>query len=104
MTAVTRNVVLTGERRAHYLGRHKDIVPHEAELVRLLVDPYAVHLNKKDAQMTVWYRQIDDSHFLWAAVWVSDKNALQNSVHSIRLANVEEIEQGEKQGRLIWKK
>ena len=102
--ALTPQVVLTGERRAHYLVGHADMVPYEANLPDVIANPDEVHRNKRDAQIAILYRRVDEQHWLRATLWISDKPGLQNSIHSYRLAGTDEVQQGRKARRLLWQK
>jgi len=102
--AITDQVVVTGERRQHYLARHPDVQPYETELARLINDPDEIQRNKTDAQMLILYRRLDAERFLRAAVWVSRRADKQNSVHSLRLAKASEVELGRAQGRGVWQR
>lgn len=101
--AVTDQVVLTGERRQHYLAQHPEIRTHEAALASLVNDPDEIQRNKSDVQMLIFYRRLDAERFLRAAVWVSRRSDKQNSIHSFRLAKASEVEMGRVQGRGIWR-
>ena len=100
--AVTRRVVLTGERRRHYLQRHPGIREYETSLRAVVLYPDEVHRNKKDPEMAIMYKQLDAEAFLRVALWVSDTTGLENSVHSFRRAHAREVMRGRKEGRLIW--
>lgn len=102
--AVTAKVILMGERRAHYLTDHADIAPYEDRLRDVIANPDEVHRNKRDAQIAILYQRIDEDHWLRATLWISDKPGLQNSIHSYRLAGVEEVRKGRRSGRLLWQK
>jgi SPP1 gp7 family putative phage head morphogenesis protein len=103
-TSVTPSVVLTGERRAHYLKSHPEMRSLESELLAALFDPNEIHLNKQDPQISIWYRRLNTGQYLRVVVWVSDTQGLQNSVHSFRLADEKEVNRGRKRKRLLWKK
>jgi len=102
--AVTAKVILMGERRAHYLTDHADIAPYEDRLRDVIANPDEIHRNKRDAQIAILYQRIDEDHWLRATLWISDKPGLQNSIHSYRLAGVEEVRKGRRSGRLLWQK
>lgn len=100
--SVTGRTVLTGERRVHYLSRHPEIVRYESELMSALFDPDEVHSDKRDPQVGIWYRRFDQNHLLRVVVWISDNQNLQNSIHSLRLADGNELMRSRKQGHMLW--
>jgi hypothetical protein len=102
--AASQRIVLTGERRSHYLANHRDVHPYEAHLQRVVTDPDEVHRNKRDAQIAILYRQVDEEHWLRAALWISDKPDLGNSIHSYRLAGSDEVQHGRRGGRSVCRK
>jgi hypothetical protein len=102
--AVTRRVVVTGERRVHYLERHPEVAGDEGVLGQLIVDPDEIHRYKGDPRVANLYRRIDGDRWWMAGVLISARGGLQNSILSFRRANRLEIERGRKQGRLLWEK
>jgi SPP1 gp7 family putative phage head morphogenesis protein len=103
-TRTTDTVVLTGERRAHYLARHLDVIEFEGDLLRTLFEPDEIHRDVRDDQIGIWYRRLPDGRYLRATVWISERDDLRNSVHSFRLANEKEVMQGRERGRRLWQK
>ena len=103
-TSVTDQVVLTGERRAHYLERHAEMTALEGELLATLFEPDEVHRNRYDPRMAIFYRRFDPEHYLRIALWVSDDSTKQNSLFSFRKARNVEVERDRKAGRRLWKK
>lgn len=101
--ASTRRVVLTGERRNHYLESHPEMASQEHKLSGVVLSPSEVHRNIRDPQIGIFYQQ-QGNKYLRAAVWISDTRSKQNSVHSFRWAEHSEIEAGRRAGRAIWKK
>jgi hypothetical protein len=102
--SVTSQVVLTGERRAHYLERHAEMAGLESYLLTTLLQPDEVHRNRYDPRMAIFYKQIDIDHYLRIALWVSNDPTKQNSVFSFRKARTGEVERERKAGRVLWKK
>lgn len=100
----TSEVIITRERRKHYLLRHSEVEGHELLLIRSLLDPSEIHFNKSDRQMAIIYQQMDDEHFLRVPLWISDRIDRQNSVLSVRIAKSEEVRAGRKSGRVAWVK
>ena len=101
---VTDDVVVTRNRRQHYLERHVEIIVYEELIVPALLNPDEVHRNAVDTRMAIVYSRIDDVHHLRIPVWMSDRHDRQNSVMSLRLARQVEVEMGAKKGRSVWKK
>lgn len=101
---VTRRVVLTGERRRHYLESHPEVSDCESTLQEAVLDPDEVQCNKKDPQIAILYTKLSAEAYLRVALWVSDTSGLQNSVHSFRRAHVREVRRGRKEGRVVWEK
>jgi hypothetical protein len=102
--SVTDKVILTGERRAHYLARHPEMEEYERHLPDTLFDPDEIHKNARDPRIGIWFRHLEMDRYLRAVVWISDKEDLRNSVHSFQLADKREVRQGHKRGRLLWAK
>lgn len=100
----TDEVVVTRNRRTHYLERHPEMIVDEPMLLVTLLDPDEVHRNATDVDMAILYRRVDREHFLRAPVWMSDRIDRQNSLLSLRRAGVKEVEDGRNKGRQVWKK
>jgi hypothetical protein len=101
---VTDEVVVTGERRSHYLLRHPGIAIDERRLPRTILDPDCVHANANDPRIAILYQAIDGDHYLRVPIWLSDRNDRQNSVLSLRRARRKEVEKGIAQGRQRWQR
>gem|GEM_PF-3992183 len=86
-----RNVVLTAKCRLHYLERHPEIAGHEPTLCAALLDPDEIHRNKKDWQMGIFYKKLEDGeHYLRVAVCMQESPGRQkHSVLSARIAGEE---------------
>jgi len=97
-------MVVTRNRRTHYLDRHPEIIADEPMLLDTLLDPDEVHRNVTDSDIAILYRRIDCKHFLRAPIWISDRNDRQNSLLSLRRAGLGEVEDGRRKGRQVWKK
>lgn len=95
------DAVLTGKRRIHYLKRHPEVGPIEEWVLYTLLDPDEVHRNRADGTMAIFYRQLDDTHYVRvAAVMQESPNKLKHSVLSARIAGEEEVEK--EQPRRVW--
>lgn len=96
-------VVLTVERRKHYLLDHPEVAQHEDKLRSVVLRPDEVHRNRKDPHTAIFYGCLDESHFLRAAVVLQAKaGELKHSVFSFRLAKQKEVEDARRAGRVIW--
>lgn len=103
-SSVTGIVVLTGERRAHYLLRHPESTFLENHLIRLVRFPDEVYLNRHDLSMAIFYLYFEESYWLRAAIWVSEDVSKQNSIFSLRYAKEDELARDRAQRRLVWQK
>lgn len=102
--AITRTVVVTGERRAHYLERHPEMAEFEAVLGDLLGDPDEVHRYRGRKQVANVYRRIDNDYYWMVGVAVATVEGLRNSVLSFRRARRKEVERGRGLGLAVWTK
>lgn len=100
----TLEVILTRERRAHYLARHPEILGDEPVLLSALTDPLEVHRNRLDERIAIFYRDVGGGFYLRVPVWISDRTDRQNSVLSLRRARSKEVEAGRAAGRQIWRR
>lgn len=101
---VTTEMIITGERRRHYLERHPEIFRDELILLLALIDPHEIHSNAVDERMAIIYRRIDASYYLRIPVWISNRQDRQNSVLSVRRARPDEVMKGRIAGRVRWEK
>jgi len=96
-------VVLTGERRFHYLARHPEMAPLERLLPDVVLDPDIVCADKSREQVAVFFRQHTDEHYLRVAVLMQRKaSGYKHSVLSFRLAK--EQEYWKSWGEVLWKR
>ncbi len=99
------DVILTGERRKHYLTDHPEMAQHENELRHVVLNPDEVHRNRKEPHTAIFYRRVDNNYFLRVAIVLQAKaGTLKHSVFSFRLAKQKEVEGGRRAGRVIWSK
>ena len=96
-------VVVTGERRSHYLEHHPDIKGIEDEIIHVLLDPSIVCRNKKDKKTLIFYREYDDFYLRAAVLMQQEESWKKHSVMSFRFAREKEYE-SDKEKRLLWKK
>jgi len=99
-----RKVVLTGERRWHYLERHPEMRQFEALLRDVLLEPDAVCRNRTDEEVAIFYRRHDVEHYLRVVVLMQrgEKGKYKHSILSFRLAKVDEY-RGDL-ARAVWRK
>lgn len=102
--ATGRFVVVTGERRIHYLERHQDVADDEDAIVDLIRDPSEIRRYERDPDVANLYRRIDDAHSWMVAVLIAKESPLLNSVLSFRRARRRAVERGKKRGLVVWKK
>jgi hypothetical protein len=100
----TLEVVITRERRTHYLARHPEILRDEPLLLDALMDPLEVHRNRLDERIAILYKEVDDGFYLRVPVWISDRTDRQNSVLSLRRARSRDVDSGRSAGRQVWRK
>lgn len=98
-----RPIVLTGNRRIHYLEQHPDVAEWESQLPACVLDPDEIHRNRSDWQMAIFYKQLNNRHFLRVAVLMQESpGRLKHSVISARRARIEDVLDG--RCRLVWAK
>ncbi len=100
----TDEVVITRERRIHYLSNHPEMHQLEYHLVGSFVDPDEIHINKSDSNVATAYARLVETQWLRIAIIVLQNIDLKNSVVSCRLARPKEILEGRKANRLVWPK
>jgi hypothetical protein len=100
----TLEVIVTRERRQHYLERHPEVLRDEPLLLKTVAAPSEVHRNKLDEQIAIFYTEIGDGFYLRVPVWISDRVDRQNSVLSLRRARAREVEAGRAAGRQVWRR
>ncbi len=98
-------VILTGERRKHYLTDHPEVAQHESKLRDIVLNPDEIHRNRKEPHTAIFYKRLDENYFLRVAIVLQAKaGELKHSVFSFRLAKRKEVEGGRSTGRIIWSK
>lgn len=100
----TDDIVVTRERRQHYLERHPEMEVYEWQLIKALLDPSEIHANTNDSRMAIIYDPINEMIYLRVSVWISDRADRQNSVLNMRLGRMRELQNGRINGRVRWKK
>lgn len=101
---VTNRVIITAERRQHYLFRHPEVVELEALIVTTLLDPVEVHRFAPDKAVANLYRPVNDRNDLMVSVWISHDPDKQNSVHSARIQHHRRLETSRDRGNELWRK
>jgi len=97
------DVVITGERRQHYLDQHPEMLSSEHLLPETLLSPDEVHRNRTDLDVGVFYKQIGPDRYLRAVVRVQARvGRRKHSLMSYRMARAKELQEG--RPRLVWEK
>lgn len=102
--AVTDWVVLTGERRFHYLERHPETGEFESRLTSVIRFPDEVYRNKSDLAIALFYQYSHDEYWMRAVVWISEDRAKQNSIMSFRFAKENEIARDREERLCVWRR
>jgi len=107
-TASTDNnleLALTGKQRIHYLDRHPEMTKLEPFILDTVLSPDEVHRNAKDAMMALFYRKVDNDHYMRVAVLLQEvSNEKKHSIMSFRIATEKEVEKMRRIGRVKWAK
>ena len=96
-------VLLSAERRAHYLKRHPEIADYEGVLQRLIKSPDEVHKNKEDAGVAIFYMKVG-KRYLRSVVAMRPHGGddLQPFIISVRLARQDEVIKSAEAKRKVW--
>jgi len=98
-------LVLTGKQRIHYLDRHPEMTKLEPFLLDTVLSPDEVHRNAKDEMMALFYRKVDNDHYMRVAVLLQEvPNEKKHSIMSFRIATEKEVEKMKRMGRVKWVK
>jgi len=100
----SHRIIVTGERRQHYLQRHPLTERYEQELVRTVRFPDEIFRNRADAQVAILFRRIDDRYRMRVALLVSRLPGLDCSVLSAWPTRPKDYERERRSGRLIWRR
>lgn len=92
--SVTRQVILTGERKQHILESHPEMEDYLGVIPKMLTEFVDIHRDKTDPKMAIIYLGKDKEHLLRIVLWISNKSNLQNSIHSMRIAGKSEYLSG----------
>lgn len=95
------DVVLTGRQRGHYLDRHPEMIDYEDRIQRVVLDPDEVHRNRRDKQIALFYKRVDEDRYLRATVVMQARSGrFKHSIITCRLASSTEVRRGV--GRRAW--
>jgi len=96
LTEDNLEVILTWERRQHYLERHYEMFWYENLLIKTVLSPDIVQKNSKDKDVTLFFKRIDEEHYLRATILLNTANEKdkKHSVLSYRIARRIEVERG----------
>ena len=100
---VTDRVIITAERRIHYLERHPEVEDLEYDLLEAIRNPEELHLYPRDRTIANIYRQIDLRHDIVASVLISHEHGIMNSVMTARISRRRDRESGLRRGTLLWR-
>ncbi len=97
------SIVLTGKQRDHYINQHPEMKQYESNLFDAVFYPNEIHRNKFDEMMAIFYKIIDNEHYLRIAILMQENpGILKHSIISYRLCGIREIEAGRKDNRVVW--
>ncbi|MBM3236528.1 hypothetical protein FJZ31_09535 [Candidatus Poribacteria bacterium] len=96
LTEDNLEVILTWERRQHYLERHYEMFWHENLLIETVLSPDIVQRNSKDKDIALFFKKIDEEHYLRATILLNTakEKDKKHSVLSYRIAGKMEVERG----------
>ncbi len=98
-----RTVILTLERRLHYLQRHPEMAKWESIFPNVINNPDEVHKNRRNSQIFNFYKRISEKHYLRLTVVIQEKpGKFKHSIITARLARIKEVQRGQKKGLKIW--
>jgi hypothetical protein len=98
---VSRQVLLTERRRAHYLAIHPELAGRDSDIATAVLDPDEVHRNARDPSVAIFYRRIDASHLMRVVVITQTQpSPLRHSISTARLARNAEFQRG--RPRRVW--
>jgi hypothetical protein len=101
---ISSKVILTGERRAHYLEGHKGVaLDWEHMMADVITDPDFIHISQKHPGSYEFYKRIDEKYFLMIPVRVqTEPGWRKHSIMSFYKVKVSRAER-DKEYR-IWTK
>jgi len=96
LTEDNLEVILTWERRQHYLERHYEMFWHENLLIETVLSPDIIQRNSKDKDIALFFKKIDEEHYLRATILlnIAREKDKKHSVLSYRIAGRKEVEKG----------
>lgn len=87
------SIVLTGERRLHYLENHAEMEPFEDLLINIISQPDFACSNKQDDDVMILYRKIDEARALRLVIRLQKgKTDYKHSIMSYRFSSLAEYE------------
>lgn len=101
---VTTQVIISGGARAHYRGRHPEVMDHEWLVVEAVLDPEEVHADASYERTSSFFKAIDDRYDLVVSVWISNDPHRLNAVKSARKQRVGDRKKGRALGHEVWRK
>ena len=100
----TNRVVITAERRAHYLLSHPEVIAYEQDMLLAILDPDAVHRYEADAEVANLYREVGDGRYIVVSLLTTSNPGLRNSVMSARISRTRQRNSGIRKGLEVWKR
>ena len=100
----TDDIVITRDRRDHYLTNHPEMETFERDLVRTLLDPDAVFALSDDAYTAAVCARQDARHDVVAIIRISTTRPLQNSVITARRQRQARRGKPSHRNQLVWLK
>lgn len=91
------DLILTGERRNHYLKSHQEMVNVDQFLGQIINAPDFVSPNTTDRNVVIYYKKFDDQRYFRVAVRLQARsNELKHSIMSFRYCGINEAEKSRK--------
>lgn len=102
--SATTAVVVTANRRRHYLNAHPEVALHEPLVIRAALFPEEIHIDPYRPDTYAHYVSLDERHDLRVLVRYSRRPDRQNSVITAFVCRKRERVSGRRRGLLRWEK
>ena len=95
---IEKKIELTDERRQHIIARHPDVVIHLSKVLKTLLEPDEIRVDKEDKNVLLFYKyfsKIGLGKYLAVAAKLNKRNFLLTlySTHRIKTGEKYEIKQ-----------
>jgi hypothetical protein len=97
-------LVITGERKAHFLQGHEDMQELSRELLQTLLDPDEIHRNKNDPETAIFWRSITGGYYLRVVVSLAHIEGIRNSAITAWRSRSQDFRRESRQGRKVWER